>query len=115
NNGIISIRFYLIDGPKNIEKGGGILRILFCSVVITFFSLGLLISSALAEDVETYEVGTSHLNVRSSPSHSAPIIGELQKGDQIRGFEENAFGWVKTYFGGEEAWVASQYLSKQSN
>ncbi|MFS0615774.1 N-acetylmuramoyl-L-alanine amidase [Lederbergia ruris] len=91
------------------------MRILLCSVVITFFSLGLLISSALAEDVETYEVGTSHLNVRSSPSHSAPIIGELQKGDQIRGFEENAFGWVKTYFGGEEAWVASQYLSKQSN
>lgn len=74
-----------------------------------------MISSALAEDIETYEVGTSHLNVRSSPSHSAPIIGELQKGDQIRGFEENRFGWVKTYFGGEEAWVASQYLSKQSN
>ncbi|MBO0993701.1 N-acetylmuramoyl-L-alanine amidase [Bacillus sp. SD088] len=91
------------------------MRILYSSIVITLLSLGLMISSALAEDIETYEVGSSNLNVRSSPSHSAPIIGELQKGDQIRVFEENAFGWVKTYFGGEEAWVASQYLSKQSN
>ncbi|KRG12784.1 N-acetylmuramoyl-L-alanine amidase [Lederbergia galactosidilytica] len=91
------------------------MRILFFSAVIILFSLSLCISAAMADSVETYTVGATDLNVRSSPSHDAPIIGKLQKGDQIRVFEENTFGWVKTFYGGQEAWIASQYLSTKSN
>lgn len=62
-----------------------------------------------ANTKKTYEVGTSNLNVRVSPSHDAPVVGHLQTGDKITAFKE-ANGWVQTYFEDDVAWVASQYL-----
>ncbi|GGB38354.1 SH3 domain-containing protein [Virgibacillus dakarensis] len=71
--------------------------------------LFLFIPVGHAESGQTYEIGASSLNLRSSPSHSSEIIGQLAEGEQIVAFQE-AFGWVQTYFDGEEAWVASQFL-----
>ncbi|MYL43626.1 N-acetylmuramoyl-L-alanine amidase [Virgibacillus salexigens] len=88
------------------------MRVLFSSATIAIISLFLFTPfapSVFAEKVKTYEAGTSNLNVRSSPSHDAPIIGKLQIGDQVRVFQKS-FGWVQTYYGGKKAWVASQYL-----
>ncbi|GGJ76200.1 SH3 domain-containing protein [Virgibacillus salexigens] len=88
------------------------MRVLFSSATIAIISLFLFTPfapSVFAEKVKIYEAGTSNLNVRSSPSHDAPIIGKLQIGDQVRVFQKS-FGWVQTYYGGKKAWVASQYL-----
>jgi len=62
-----------------------------------------------AETEQVYEVGTSNLNVRTNPSHHAPVIGHLQAGERITAFKEE-HGWVQTYYNGESVWVASQYL-----
>ncbi|WP_099159227.1 N-acetylmuramoyl-L-alanine amidase [Virgibacillus ndiopensis] len=71
--------------------------------------LFIFIPTVHAEKGQIYEVGTQSLNVRSAPSHSAKIIGNLDEGDHVVVFQES-FGWVQTYYDGQEAWVASQYL-----
>lgn len=79
-------------------------------------SLLFIIPTVYADNGETYEVGveTSNLNVRSSPSLDAPIIGKLQSGDQVRVLQES-FGWAQTYYDGKVAWVAKHYLFKLEN
>ncbi|MFC3041198.1 N-acetylmuramoyl-L-alanine amidase [Virgibacillus xinjiangensis] len=67
-----------------------------------------------AHSKETYEVSNQILNVREAPSDSAEIIGTLSKNDTITAFQEK-YGWVQTYFGGEEAWVAKHYLVSTSS
>lgn len=62
-----------------------------------------------AESGQTYEVYTSVLNVREEPSLSANVVGTLTKGNQIKGFKEQ-YGWIQTYYGGEEVWVAKHHL-----
>ncbi|WP_164670494.1 N-acetylmuramoyl-L-alanine amidase [Virgibacillus doumboii] len=76
------------------------------SLMLLFF---VFIPVVQADNGKTYEVGANHLNVRTAPSHSAAIIGQLNDGDKIEVFQK-AFGWVQTYYGGQEAWVASQFL-----
>ncbi len=80
------------------------------TIVGTFLLLFLVfIPSVHADSGQTYEVGTDSLNVRSAPAHSAEIIGQLDDGDQVVIFDK-AFGWMQTYYNGQEAWVASDYL-----
>lgn len=66
--------------------------------------------TSLAESGEVFEVGDIKLNVRAEPSNQADIIGQLGKGDRVMVFEDR-FGWAKTYYGGEEAWIAAHYVS----
>lgn len=63
---------------------------------------------AHAADEQTYEVNTI-LNVRDQPAGNAEIVGLLSKGDLVVGFKEE-YGWVQTYYGGQEAWVAKHHL-----
>ncbi|SEP68840.1 N-acetylmuramoyl-L-alanine amidase [Virgibacillus subterraneus] len=79
--------------------------------IVGVFLLLLLvfIPSVHADSGQTYEVGTDSLNVRSAPAHSAEVIGQLNDGDRVVVFDK-AFGWVQTYYNGQEAWVASDYL-----
>lgn len=63
-----------------------------------------------AESGQTYEVDGSSVNVRTDPENNAEVIGTLNKGDQIDVFQES-FGWHETYYDGQTAWIASQYLS----
>jgi N-acetylmuramoyl-L-alanine amidase len=65
---------------------------------------------SLAESGEVYEVGDIKLNVRDEPSNQADIIGQLGKGDRVMVFAER-YGWAKTYYGGEEAWIAAHFVS----
>src|SRR5699024_2196431 len=82
---------------------------LMYSLVFTslFFFTTQVESYAATEQV--YEVGTSNLNVRTNPSHDAPVIGHLQAGERVTAFKEE-HGWVQTYYHGEVVWIASQYL-----
>jgi len=84
---------------KSIKFSLSILAIIFFSL---FFH-----TPVTAEQL--YVVGTDNLNIRSSPAHTAPVVGQLAKGDQLVAFGEK-FGWIQTYYKGKEAWVASQYL-----
>ncbi|MEN1966778.1 N-acetylmuramoyl-L-alanine amidase [Lentibacillus sp. N15] len=68
-------------------------------------------SVSYAEGGQTYEVGGSSVNVRATPSHDADVIGQLDNGDQIVVFQES-FGWLQTYYDGQEAWVASQFVTQ---
>ncbi|WP_077329489.1 N-acetylmuramoyl-L-alanine amidase [Virgibacillus siamensis] len=81
------------------------------SLMLLFF---IFIPAVHADSGKTYEVGANNLNVRTAPSHSAQIIGKLNSGDRVVAFEE-AFGWVKTYYDGQVAWVASQFLYQADN
>src|SRR5699024_4812976 len=82
--------------------------ITFCLSFLLFFFIFL--SDSHAENGRTYQVSTSSLNVRSTPSHSGEIIGRLNKGDKIVAFQEK-HGWILTYYDGKEVWVASQFLA----
>jgi N-acetylmuramoyl-L-alanine amidase len=66
--------------------------------------------TSLAENGEVYEVGDIKLNVRAAPSKQSNVIGQLEKGDRVMVFEEQ-YGWAKTYYGGEEAWIAAYYVT----
>lgn len=78
--------------------------------IAMFVFLFLYTPTIFAEGGQTYEVTTDSVNVRSSPSHDAEVIGTLNKSDHIVKLGES-FGWFQTYYDGEEAWVASQYLA----
>ncbi|WP_053220068.1 N-acetylmuramoyl-L-alanine amidase [Virgibacillus senegalensis] len=68
--------------------------------------------SVMAADNETYVVDVdngSSLLIREEPSSNGKVIGKLRDGDLVTVFDE-AYGWVKTYYGNQVGWVASQYL-----
>ncbi|MGX4670879.1 N-acetylmuramoyl-L-alanine amidase [Cerasibacillus sp. JNUCC 74] len=85
-----------------------------CAIILAI--LLLFPNQTYAASGDIYDVGQTNLNVRSEPSIDAEIIGKLQVGEQVVEFQEK-HGWVQTYYGGKEAWVAKQYLlkSKQMN
>ncbi|MEI3614241.1 N-acetylmuramoyl-L-alanine amidase [Pseudogracilibacillus sp. SO30301A] len=93
-------------------------RKIFYSMILTcFFSLVFFsVPSLSANSGQAYEVGTDNLNVRLKPDHDAEVIGKLDSGDQLIGFQEK-HGWVQTYYDGKVGWVASQFLieSQQDN
>src|SRR5690625_7278401 len=83
-----------------------------CHYTIFFallFTLFLLEPVVKAENGQTYNVGTSNLNVRTAPSNDGQVIGQLGYGNQVVIFKESN-GWGQTYYDGEEAWVALHYL-----
>lgn len=82
----------------------------FIILSVGFVCFHLSISSANAAE-DTYQVGTDSLNIRKSPDQQAEVIGQLSFGDHLVAFDEK-HGWVKTYYAGEEVWVASQFLFK---
>src|SRR5690625_5072081 len=89
---------------------------IFFALLFTFISIA---PTVKAENGQTYEVGTSNLNVRTAPSNDGQVIGQLGYGNQVVIFKESN-GWGQTYYDGEEAWVALHFLytdgkSKQAN
>lgn len=89
--------------------------VIFPVFIITFFICNTTIH---AQDKDTYQVTVDNLKVRTAADASSEVVGHLQAGDNITGFNEK-HGWMLTYYKGEEAWVASHYLSpvdqKESN
>ncbi|WP_244535731.1 N-acetylmuramoyl-L-alanine amidase [Lentibacillus halodurans] len=79
--------------------------IVFWTLLLSF----MFIPSVEADSGQLYEVGADAVNVRIAPNHNAEIIGQIGSGDQLVVFQEQ-YGWVQTYYDGEKAWVASQFL-----
>lgn len=99
---------------SNLNKKGGrgmpkLHTFLGIMIVFFLFVYGSLAQTVSAESGKTYQVGTSQLNVRTSPSNMSEIIGKLGSGDRVVVFKE-AYGWAQTYYAGQEAWVASHFL-----
>ncbi|MGP4040164.1 N-acetylmuramoyl-L-alanine amidase [Gracilibacillus sp. D59] len=67
-----------------------------------------------ASNLGTYEVSSSILNVRSEASSDSEIVAQLGKGDELVIFQEK-YGWVQTYYGGEEVWVAKHHLIQKDS
>ncbi|KMK74819.1 hypothetical protein AB990_19575 [Alkalihalobacillus pseudalcaliphilus] len=83
---------------------------LICAGALFLFFVFSLNESVVANASEKYEVISQTLNLRSEPSGTSDIVGQLKKGDQLVSFNEQ-FGWIQTYYQGEVAWVASYYLA----
>lgn len=62
-----------------------------------------------ANNEQVYEVQSNLLNIRTEPSLDSEVIGWLNEGDTVNGFKEK-YGWVQTYYGGDEVWVAKHHL-----
>lgn len=77
--------------------------------VLLFIFIALDTPPAFAESGQTYQVGTSNLNVRTVPSSDGQVIGQLNDGDQVIVFKESN-GWAQTYYDGKKAWIALHYL-----
>ncbi|RKQ33456.1 N-acetylmuramoyl-L-alanine amidase [Oceanobacillus halophilus] len=75
-------------------------------LIIIFLFIPMMVH---AESGQTYEVNAAILNVRSEPAQNSEIIGRLTTGNQVTVFQEK-YGWMQTYFGGQEAWIAKQHL-----
>lgn len=85
-------------------------KIRFSIAAVTFLLfLTVFIPTVQANDGDTYDVSTDVLHVRSAPSQSADVVGYLGSDDQVVVFQEK-YGWAQTYYNGQAAWVASQYL-----
>ncbi|SFD66239.1 N-acetylmuramoyl-L-alanine amidase [Lentibacillus persicus] len=74
---------------------------------ILFFTI--FTPTVMANDGDTYQVGTDGLNVRTAPSNSAAVVGQLNSGDQVVVFQKE-HGWAQTYYDGQVVWVAAHYL-----
>ncbi|QGH32847.1 SH3 domain-containing protein [Gracilibacillus salitolerans] len=83
-----------------------------------FFWLSFLLFTFLqpvqASDLETYEVSTSILNVRSEPSSDSEIVAQFVQGNELMAFQEK-YGWIQTYYDGEEVWVAKHHLVQKDS
>src|SRR5690625_1574788 len=87
-----------------------ILRVfLGLTVVMLLFLCTYFTPNISAESGQTYHVGTSQLNVRTAPSSTSEIIGNLGYGNRVVVFKE-VHGWAQTYYAGQKAWVASHFL-----
>ncbi|TCS83827.1 N-acetylmuramoyl-L-alanine amidase [Tepidibacillus fermentans] len=60
---------------------------------------------------EFVKIQSNRLNVRSGPSTTYSVIGQLLKGDQIEVFEIKN-GWYRIRYNNQDSWIASQYASK---
>lgn len=106
-----SLRFSNIKKTKetrpNVCRMPNLLAIGFSFLL---FPLLFIPNATHAENGTTYEVSSALLNVRSEPANDAQIIGQLTTGNQIVVFNEK-YGWVQTYYAGQEAWVAKHHLA----
>ncbi|MDY0404084.1 SH3 domain-containing protein [Virgibacillus sp. 179-BFC.A HS] len=60
---------------------------------------------------QLYQVDSEKLMVRASADPQGEIVAELQQGDLVTVFQ-NDFGWGRTFYNGQEAWVAVHHLVK---
>lgn len=74
------------------------------SIGLFVFLFFLVPTSQAAGTGKTYIVGESVVELRAAPDAEADIIGELSIDDKVTIFGE-VFGWGRTFYNHEEAWV----------
>lgn len=61
-------------------------------------------------DKESYTVTATMLNVRSSNSLSASLIGRLPHGSQVEIIEKHKYNWVEIDYQGQKGFVSDRFL-----
>lgn len=70
-------------------------------------------SGEAVEGGQLYQVKAPVVNVRNAPDNHATIITELSEGENVTIFGES-YGWGKTFYNGEEVWIALHLLDEKS-
>lgn len=67
----------------------------------------------MPQENEQFRVSAATLNIRQSPTTSAPIRGKLSKDEVIEKVSESVDGkWIKVIVDGAEGWLSKKFLSK---
>jgi N-acetylmuramoyl-L-alanine amidase len=74
-----------------------------------FIILSIFPAALHADSGDMFIVGTESLEMKDAPKQDSNSIGNLVRGDKITIFEEKN-GWGKSFFNGEEVWVALHFL-----
>lgn len=53
---------------------------------------------------------TTNLNIRSAPSTSAAVLGQVPKGASVRSLEQQG-AWHRVAYGGQTGWAYGEYLN----
>ncbi|WP_179134534.1 N-acetylmuramoyl-L-alanine amidase [Oceanobacillus timonensis] len=75
-----------------------------------FVCLFIFLPTVHADDGKMYQVHAETIEFMDAPSEDATILGELKKDYKVTIFEESN-GWGKTFYNGEQAWIALHHLS----
>ncbi|WP_164215803.1 N-acetylmuramoyl-L-alanine amidase [Virgibacillus sp. YIM 98842] len=78
-------------------------------LTVILFSMFIFPAVLQADSGDTFIVGTDSMEMKTAPEQKSSSIGYLNRGDKITIFEEKN-GWGKSYFNGEEIWVALYFL-----
>ncbi|MEN1969748.1 N-acetylmuramoyl-L-alanine amidase [Lentibacillus sp. N15] len=65
------------------------------------------------ENGKLYTVKAPAVRLRNAPDSKAPIITKLKQGEKVTIFQES-FGWGKTFYNGNEVWVALYLLDEEN-
>lgn len=63
-----------------------------------------------ADNGTLYKVDAEAIELKNAPAEDAVILSELKKDYKVTIFEESN-GWGKTFYNGEQAWIALHHLS----
>ena len=70
-------------------------------------------SNESVESGQLYEVNVPVARLRNAPDENATIMTKLNNGEAVTIFQES-FGWGKTFYNGQEMWIALYLLDKKS-
>lgn len=87
------------------------MKLLKCIALVAGVIIILAASPAAlhADSGDMFIVGTESLEMKAQPEQESNTVGYLVRGNKITIFEEKN-GWGKSYFKGEEIWVALHFL-----
>lgn len=96
---------------KNLKK-----VIIFMMVALTAITSLVIPASAASEFYAgKVAIGSGNLNVRSSPSSSAPIITSIKKDAWVTLTQKSGNWWKTEYVDGKYGWCHADYIKKQDN
>lgn len=76
--------------------------------------LFVLLPTVHADNGKTYKVDSEKIELMNEPAKDAAVLGELEKDYKVTIFEDS-YGWGKTFYNGEPAWVVLNQLTEVNN
>lgn len=77
-----------------------------------FTFLFIFLSTTHADSNQLYEVDSESVELRDAPEQNASVLTELKNKEEVTVFQESS-GWGRTFYQGEEAWVALHQLTEE--
>ncbi|WP_232305957.1 SH3 domain-containing protein [Pontibacillus litoralis] len=112
NNTIIG-QVYMDDEYEKVTQKGNWIKIRYNGEAGWIHANYVTTVEAASSFNETAFVRVNGLNIRSKPTTSASILGQLNKGTKVQTITEQN-NWVKISFQQKEGWIAKEYLQHNS-